>query len=153
MKKYLIDTNVLILLATYQHKEPTDRELRIKEFYASCTPSELCIPDFIIQEYETVMYRVILGKSMYKAHTKSEIALTSERLLSGLFDFIDIYTTSQKNLYMGYEIYKKHRDETYISLIDATLLSIAKNANASLVTLDKKLNFVAQQENIFVHNP
>lgn len=158
MEMFAMDTNVLVLaiLSVFGLKM-TGNEIKYLDFYRNVETTAVCVPDFVLAEFEIVTRKVLpyryhlsasdakkLRKLVYEQITSIVVASYVVSSSSGVFkSCLDWYDQQEC----------RDKKQEGISIIDYWLVAASKEEKMTIVSLDARLCKFAESVGVGVYLP
>lgn len=135
---YIIDSNIHLhnLLKKYIPHPSLDRVINN---YQSIPTSERVSSELILSEVEIIINKVLPRKlKLNKKQRRINRSISVLFIQQALSQFT-IATIDRKTSQLALELFMKQDNNSYISLVDCTIISLALEHRYSIVSLDKRL--------------
>jgi predicted nucleic acid-binding protein len=149
---FVIDTNILAaeILREYEDDPLTTSYLA---FYQQLPLMKRVIPDFILNEFETLMTQVVPSRYNLDDEQKRHFRTLTCSYLKKLVEDHTIITPSPQTVKEAFSLYDRYHTTHYVSFTDSLLLALAKQEGFTLLTKDQRVNHRAKELEIGYYMP
>jgi predicted nucleic acid-binding protein len=149
---FLIDTNILVaeVLKEYEQDQMT---LSYLAFFKKLPLMKRVIPDFILNEFETMITQVVPSRYNLTAELKQNLKTITCKYLGEIVVEHTLITPTTAIVKDAFSIYQQNVQTHYISFTDSLVLALARQSNFTILSKDQRLNARAKELNISYHDP
>ena len=149
---FLIDTNILAaeILKEFETDQLTADYL---ELYNSIPLMKRVIPDFILNECETLMTNVVPSRYNLTDEQKKNMKNITASYLQRVVDEYTLITPTITTVKDACSLYQKYIKAGYISFTDSLVIALARQNNYTIVSRDQRLKSKAKDLEISCFEP
>ncbi len=149
---FLIDTNILVaeVLKEYEQDHMT---LSYLAFFKKLPLMNRVIPDFILNEFETLITQVVPSRYSLTAELKQNLKNITCMFMERLVAEHTVITPTTAIVKDAFSIYQQNVNSHYISFTDSLVLALARQSNFTILSKDQRLNNRAKELHIPYYAP
>jgi len=149
---FLIDTNILVadILKEYEQDQMT---LPYLAFFKKLPLMKRVIPDFILNEFETLITQVVPSRYSLTTELKQNLKNITCTFMEKLIAEHTVITPTTAIVKDAFSIYQQNVNSHYISFTDSLVLALARQSNFTILSKDQRLNNRAKELHIPYYAP
>jgi predicted nucleic acid-binding protein len=149
---FLIDTNILAseVLQEYEQDQLT---LTYRAFFKKLPLMKRVIPDFILNEFETLITQVVPSRYNLTSEQKQNLKNITCTYIEKIVEEHTLIAPTTAIVKDAFPIYQQNVHTHYISFTDSLVLALARQNNFTILSKDQRLNARAKELHISYYAP
>lgn len=149
---FIIDTNILAAEVLKEHERDSLTILYLL-FYRQIPIIKRVIPDFILNEFETLMLQVMPSRYHLTSEEKREMRNITMSYMKNIIDNSTLTSPTITTIKDAFSLYQQNIHTHYISSTDSLLLAMAQQHGFTIVSKDERVNARARELQIAFYEP
>lgn len=141
---FILDTNILAAEVLTEH-EQDHLTTTYLAFYKQLPLVKRVLPDFILNEFETLMIQVVPSRYHLTDEEKHNMKNITTAYIKKIINEFTLITPTITLVKEAFSLYQQNVHTHYISFTDSLLLTMARQHNFTILSKDMRLNARAKE--------